>query len=80
MLELLLNFLDQKNLVNIPDKKGFNVLFYAIRIQNGLPILRILMQKDYVNLGVVDKVITKLLCIFLERKNTSKKQLKRDFI
>ncbi len=56
MMELLLNNLEQKNIVNIPDKSGLNVVFYAIKIQNGLPILKLLLERDLINLNYENKV------------------------
>lgn len=55
MMDLLVSYLDQKNLINIPDRNGLNVLFYAIKVQNGLPILKLLLQKNLVNKSLVDK-------------------------
>ena len=54
-MDLLVSYLDQKNLINIPDRNGLNVLFYAIKVQNGLPILKLLLQKNLVNKSLVDK-------------------------
>ena len=57
MMELLINNLDQKNLVNIPDRNGLNVVFYAIKAQNGVPILEILFERKLANLAFFNKVM-----------------------
>jgi hypothetical protein len=54
-MELLLDNLEQKNLVNIPDRNGLNVVFYAIKAPNGLPILRLLFARKLANLAFVNK-------------------------
>lgn len=56
MMELLTNNLRQKNLVNIPDRNGLNVPFYAIKSQKGIPILQLLIEKSLINLEFVNKV------------------------
>jgi len=55
IMELLLDNLEQKNLVNIPDRNGLNVVFYAIKAPNGLPILRLLVARKLANLAFVNK-------------------------
>lgn len=60
MMQLLLNNLEQKNLVNIPDGNGLNVLFYAIKAQNGVPIVEILLDEKLADLAFVNKVGLKI--------------------
>ncbi len=55
IMELLLDHLEQKNLVNIPDRNGLNVVFYAVKAQNGLSILRLLFQRRLANLAFFNK-------------------------
>lgn len=57
MLRLLLEHLDDKNIVNIPDKHGLNPLFHAIKHPNGHELLALLVSKDYVDLNYPNKVI-----------------------
>ena len=54
MVELLLIHLDNKNLVNIPDKNGLNPLLYAVKSEC-LPIVELLVKEKYVNLDFQDK-------------------------
>lgn len=54
MVELLLIHLDNKNLVNIPDKNGLNSLIYAVKSGN-VPLVEMLVKEKYVNLDHQDK-------------------------
>ena len=56
MMELLIKSLRQKNLINIPDRNGLNVAFYAIKSQRGMQILKLLIEKNLINLEFVNKV------------------------
>jgi len=69
MMELLLSYLDQKNLINIPDRNGLSVLFYTIRVQNGLSILKLLFKKNLANKSLVDKEKNTVLHYAIIQKN-----------
>ena len=55
MMELLLNNLVQKNLINMPDKNGLNALFYALKSEN-FQILKVLLKEKNLDLDHKDKV------------------------
>ena len=55
MMELLLNNLVQKNLVNMPDKNGLNALLYAVKNEN-LQIMKVLLREKNLDLDHKDKV------------------------
>ena len=55
MLQLLLDNLEQKNLVNIPDRNGHTVLFYAIKSQRSVPLLELLLGSKLAKLEFVNK-------------------------
>ena len=55
MMELLLQGLTQKNLVNYPDKNGMNALFYAVKGEN-VPLLNVLLKEKTLDLDFKDKV------------------------
>lgn len=69
MVKLLIDHLEQENLVNIPDKNGLTVLFYAIKAQNGLQILKLLFQKELVNKNLIDKDKNTALHFAIIQKN-----------
>lgn len=69
MMELLLNNLEQKNLVNIPDRNGLNVLFYAIKSQGGAPILQLLLDRKLAKLEFVNKDKNSALHFSIIQKN-----------
>jgi len=69
MMELLISYLDQKNLINIPDRNGLTCLFYAIKVQNGVPILKLLFQKNLVNKSQSDKEKNTALHFAIIQKN-----------
>ena len=69
MMELLISYLDQKNLINIPDRNGLTCLFYAIKVQNGLPILKLLFQKGLANKSLIDKEKNTALHFAIIQKN-----------
>jgi ankyrin repeat protein len=54
MVQLLLSHLDNKNLVNVPDKNGLNPLIYAVKGEN-MPLVELLVREKYVNLDHQDK-------------------------
>jgi ankyrin repeat protein len=68
-MELLISYLDQKNLINIPDRNGLTCLFYAIKVQNGVPILKLLFQKNLVNKSQSDKEKNTALHFAIIQKN-----------
>lgn len=63
MVQLLLHHLDNKNLVNIPDRSGKTPLIYAIKNEN-MPILEIFVKEQYLNLDQPDKVMRQIFEIF----------------
>ena len=68
-MELLISYLDQKNVINIPDRNGLTCLFYAIKVQNGLPILKLLFQKGLANKSISDKEKNSALHFAIIQKN-----------
>ncbi len=63
MMELLLTHLNQKNLINMPDKNGLNSLFYVLKNEN-LLLLKVLLKEKNLDLDFKDKVKLVLLRIF----------------
>ena len=63
MMEILLNNLDQKSLVNLADKNGLNPLLYAVKTEN-IQVLRVILEQKSLNLDFQDKVYDLLsLCL-----------------
>ncbi len=64
MMELLLNYLEDKNknVVDMPDKTGMNPLLYAVKNDN-LPILQILLREKKINIDYADSVGFLFCCI-----------------
>ena len=64
MMEILLNNLDQKSLVNLADKNGLNPLLYAVKTEN-IQVLRVILEQKSLNLDFQDKVRFNLLSLCL---------------
>ena len=47
---------DQTNVINIPDRSGLGAVFYAIKAQDSLPIIKLLFEKELLDLEFVNKV------------------------
>lgn len=56
-MEILLNSLEQKSLVNMADKNGLNPLLYAIKNDN-FQIMKVLLKEKNINLDHKDKVFS----------------------
>ena len=56
MVEVLVNNADQSNVINIPDRSGLSAVFYAIKAQDSLPIIKLLYEKQLLDLEIINKV------------------------